>query len=108
MLPRHARTLLFISPQFVVFCVQIFPNVSPFSKGLQKQDQVNNANSGQGGQVVRRSGGRLSGGQVVRWSGGKSGQGGYPGWFVRVPPYEISVFLVNYFFFSAKRDNFMG
>ena len=37
--------------------------------------------------------------QVVRWSGGKSGQGGHPGWFVRVPPYEISVFLMNYIFF---------
>ena len=37
--------------------------------------------------------------QVARWSGGKSGQGGHPGWFVRVPPYEISVFLMNYIFF---------
>ena len=36
---------------------------------------------------------------MVRWSGGKSGQGGHPGWFVRVPPYEISVFLMNYIFF---------
>ena len=55
-----------------------------------------------GGQVVRWSGGQVvgwSGGQVVRWSGGKSGQGGHPGWFVRVPPYEISVFLMNYIFF---------
>ena len=49
---------------------------------------------GPGGQVVR-----WSGGHVVRWSGGKSGQGGHPGWFVRVPPYEISVFLMNYIFF---------
>ena len=44
----------------------------------------------QAGQVVR-----WSGGQVVRWSGDKSGQG----WFVRVSPYEISVFLMNYIFF---------
>ena len=27
------------------------------------------------------------------------GQGGHPGWFVRVPPYEISVFLMNHIFF---------
>ena len=59
-----------------------------------------------GGQEVRRSGGQefgWSGGQVVRWSGGKSGQGGHPGWFVRVPPYEISVFLMNYIFFCETR-----
>ena len=38
---------------------------------------------------------------MVRWSGGKSGQGGHPGWFVRVPPYEISVFLMNYRYLNS-------
>ena len=75
--------------------------------GRRKQDQVNNAKSFDQSELLEsRSIGK--GGQVVRWSGGKSGQGGHPGWFVRVPPYEISVFLMNYIFFSAKRDNFMG
>ena len=46
---------------------------------------------------------RWSDGQVVRWSGGKSGQGGHPGWFVRVPPYEILVFPANFIFFSETR-----
>ena len=40
--------------------------------------------------------------QVVRWSGRKSGQGGHPGWFVRVPPYEILVFLMNFIFFRQN------
>ena len=56
------------------------------------------------GQVVQMGPGDQAcqggpGSQVVRWSGGKSGQGGHPGWFVRVPPYEISVFLMNFIFF---------